>query len=71
MRGQYKRDGKSLLTEVEKTVNHEQEHKTCLTCERLQHRCKGARGCVKGHDPMPVICGEKICEDWEAICYES
>ena len=68
MRGQYRRDGDTVLTGVEGEVERQQEKQDCTNCHFLQYRKRsGARVCEQRQDLCQVLCGERRCDYWEAI----
>lgn len=56
------------LTEPEKALQLEQEHRVCCSCDNLrrQHR-GGARGCSKDIDVAAVLCGDIMCDEYLPI----
>ena len=68
MRGQYKKDGDTVLTGVEVVVEREQEIQNCTNCHFLQYQKRsGARVCIQAQDMCPVLCGDILCDFWEVI----
>ena len=67
MRGQYRLVGCTLLSGVEELSDRDMQQ-DCMNCSQLQHvRGSGARVCVGGFDPCPVICGKIKCTYWEPM----
>lgn len=68
MRGQYTKDGDTVLTSVEGEVERQQELRNCTNCHFLQYRKRsGARVCTQEQDMCPVLCAKLRCDYWEGI----
>ena len=59
------------MTGVESQADQEMQQ-DCMNCSQLQHvNGSGARACIGGCDPCPVICGKVKCEYWEPMNAET